>query len=101
MEGTSGFVERISTACPSFSCTIRKLLITAPLFTAEESAALRSGLTSGLTSDLTPESAGAWARTGKAPDKSIPAAKRAHKSARKPRRNHGGRQPQFGRKVST
>src|SRR5208283_2015512 len=31
MEGTSGRVERISTACPSFSCTILKLLMTATL----------------------------------------------------------------------
>jgi len=48
IEGTSGFVDRISTAGPSFSCTIRKLLIAA-VFVAETAADLEPGLAPVLT----------------------------------------------------
>src|SRR5208283_1078189 len=43
IEGTNGLVERISTAGPSFSCTIRKLLISAILLTTEEAADFEAG----------------------------------------------------------
>src|ERR1035437_9502069 len=63
MEGTSGLVERISTAGPSFSCTIRKLLIAATLLATREEAA---GLESGWV---------VWERSQGAPSRSIPIAR--------------------------
>src|SRR5260370_41118722 len=99
IEGTSGFVERISTAGPSFSCTIRKLLIAALFFTAlaafttEEAAGLKSGLAAGLTA--------VWERSHGAPATSAPTAITAHKSARKHQRDNGCRDARFGGKSFT
>src|SRR5260370_41013907 len=99
IEGTNGFVERISTAWPSFSCTIRKLLIAALFFTAlaalttEEAAGLESGLTAGLTA--------VWERSHGAPATSTPTAITAHKLARKHQRDNGCRDARFGGKAFT
>src|SRR5271157_160852 len=66
IEGTSGLVERISTAGPSFSCTIRKLLIAAILLITEEAADFEVG-------------GGVWERSHGAPNTSIPKARTTHK----------------------
>src|SRR5208337_1122447 len=88
MEGTSGRVERISTAGPSFSCTIRKLLITATLLATEEAADFEAP---GV----------AWERSHGVPNASIPSASATHNSARKLRRYDGCRNLRFGGKSFT
>src|SRR5208282_4070511 len=88
MEGTSGLVDRISTAGPSFSCTIRKLLIVAILLTTEEAADWESGLV-------------VWEGSHGAPSTSIPTAIIARKSARELQREGGCRNARFGGKSFT
>src|SRR5208337_323375 len=83
IEGTNGLVERISTAGPSFSCTIRKLLISAILLTTEEAADFEAGCV-------------VWERSHGAPNMSTPIPSATHNSARKLRPDNGCRNVRVG-----
>src|SRR5271157_6282469 len=88
IEGTSGLVERISTAGPSFSCTIRKLLIAATLLKTEE------------VTDFEGEGV-VWERSLGVPNAGIPTTRATNNSARKLRRYDGCRNLRFGGKSFT
>src|SRR5258708_19063568 len=76
-----------SPADPSFSCTIRKLLIAAILL-GDTAAGVEPGLAAVLS--------GVWERSHGASMTSIPTARTTHKFARKLQRDRGCRNPRLG-----